>query len=115
MITLGGMDHIVDRDVFVKQAAMCIVIAILPAEEETAAALRIQIPEQHAHTSFCKKAGQVYGCGGFPNSTFDIINGNLFQKILAGFSEVETNHKKIKPPNNCSLLSKNGQSNSNYY
>ena len=44
---------------------MCIGITILTVEEETAAALRIQVPEQDAKATFGQEAGQVYGCCGF--------------------------------------------------
>jgi hypothetical protein len=88
------VDHIVDRNVFVEQATMGIVIAVLPVEEEATASLRIKIPEQHAHASFCKKASQVYGCCGFSNASLDVIYGDLFQKILAGFSESKLTTKQ---------------------
>jgi hypothetical protein len=60
---------------------MCIGIAILPVEEETAAALRIQVPEQDAETTFGQEAGQVYGCCGFSNASLDIVYSNLFQNL----------------------------------
>ena len=79
------MDDIVNSNVPVKQAAMCIVISVLSAEEETTASLRIKIPKQHAFPFFSKKAGQVYGCCGFSNASLDVVYGDLFQKILANF------------------------------
>ena len=60
---------------------MCISIPILPVEEETAAALRIQVPEQDAETTFGQEAGQVYRCCGFSNASLDIVYSNLFQKL----------------------------------
>ena len=60
---------------------MCIGITILPVEEETAATLRIKVPEQYAETTFGQEAGQVYGCCGFSNASLDIVYGNLFQDL----------------------------------
>ena len=60
---------------------MCIGITILTVEEETAAALRIQVPEQNAKATFGQEAGQVYRCGGFSNASLDIIYSNLFQNL----------------------------------
>ena len=60
---------------------MCIIISILPVEEKTAAALRIQVPEQDAKATLGQEAGQVYGCGGFSNASLDIVYSNLFQKL----------------------------------
>jgi len=48
LVTFCGMDHIVNRNVFFKQAAVCMVITILPAEEKTTASLRVEIPKQDA-------------------------------------------------------------------
>jgi hypothetical protein len=45
LVTFCRVNNIIYSDIPVKQAAMCIVIAILPVEEETAATLRIEIPE----------------------------------------------------------------------
>ena len=60
---------------------MGIIILMLPVEKETAAALRVQVPKQHAKTATGKVASQVDGCSSFANTSFDIINGNLFQKL----------------------------------
>jgi hypothetical protein len=60
---------------------MCIIIMVLPAEEEAAAALRIKVPKQYTQTALGQEAGQVDGCCGFSNATFDIVYGNLFQKL----------------------------------
>ena len=48
LVTFCGMDHIVNSDIFFKQAAMCVVVTVLPAEEKTTAALWIEIPKQNA-------------------------------------------------------------------
>jgi len=85
LVTLGRMDHVIDGNVFFEQAAMSMVIAILPAEEKTTASLRIEVPEQNAHASLSKKAGKIYGCGGFSNASLDIVYGNFFQRILRSF------------------------------
>jgi hypothetical protein len=45
LVTFCGMNNIIYGDVPVKQAAMRIVVAILPVEEETTTTLRIKIPE----------------------------------------------------------------------
>jgi len=82
LVTLCGMDHIINGNVFFKQATMCMVVAILSAEEKTAAPLGIEVPKKNAQTSFSKKAGQIYGCGGFSNASLDIVYGDLFQRIL---------------------------------
>lgn len=79
------MDHIINGNVFFKQAAMGMVITILAAEEKTTAALRIEIPEQDAQTSLGKKAGKIYRCGGFSNASLDVVYGDLFQRILRSF------------------------------
>jgi hypothetical protein len=42
------MDHIVNGDIFFKQAAMCMIVTILPAKEKTTPALWIEIPKQNA-------------------------------------------------------------------
>ena len=60
---------------------MSIIITILPVEEETAATLRIQVPEQNTKTAFCQETGKVDWSCGFSNATFNIIYGNLFQKL----------------------------------
>jgi len=109
------MDHIIDRDISIEQAAMRIIVSILPVEEETTAALRIKVPEQHAHASFSKKAGQVHGCCGFSDASLDVIYGDLFQKMVVAFSELKTNHKMMKATNNCSLLFSIGLLNSIYH
>lgn len=80
LVAVGGMDHIVDRDIPVKQTAMRVIIMMLPVEEETRAALRIQIPEQYTQTATGKITGQVYGCGGFSNASLDIIDSDFFQR-----------------------------------
>ena len=60
---------------------MCVDVMILAVEEKAAASLRIKVPQQHAQTAFCQETGQVNGCGGFAYATFDIIYGDLFQKL----------------------------------
>ncbi len=60
---------------------MCIVVTILPVEKETAATLRVQIPEQYTKATTGQVASQVNGCGTFADTTFDTINSNLFQKL----------------------------------
>lgn len=85
LVTFCGMDHVIDSNVVFKQAAMCKIIAILPAEEKTTASLGIEVPKQDAQASFCKKAGKIYGCGGFSNASLDIVYGDLFQRISGSF------------------------------
>jgi hypothetical protein len=75
------MDHIIDRDILVEQPGMRIIIMILAVEEVTAAALRVEVPEQDAETAPGEKAGQVDGSGGFANASLDVIDGNLFQEL----------------------------------
>ena len=60
---------------------MCVIIMILPVEEETAATLWIKVPKQHAQATFGQEAGQVYGCCGFSNASLDIVYSNLFQNL----------------------------------
>jgi hypothetical protein len=60
---------------------MCIGIVILPVEKETAASLRIQVPEQNAKAAFSQETGQVNGSGGLSYATLDIIYSDLFQKL----------------------------------
>ena len=38
---------------------MCIVVTILPVEEETAATLRIQVPKQYTKATLGKETGQI--------------------------------------------------------
>lgn len=38
---------------------MCIIVTILPVEEETAATLRIKVPEQYTKAALGQEAGQV--------------------------------------------------------
>jgi hypothetical protein len=58
-----------------------IVIAILPTEEITTAALGIKVPEQYAQAPAGKKTGKVYGCSGFSNASFNVVYGDLFQNL----------------------------------
>lgn len=51
MIAISGMDHVVDSDVAIKQACVCIVVVILAVEEETAATLWVQVPKQYTKTA----------------------------------------------------------------
>lgn len=44
MVTFCGVNDIIDRDVSIEQAAMRIVVVILPVEKETASSLRVKIP-----------------------------------------------------------------------
>jgi hypothetical protein len=53
---------------------------ILTIEEETAASLWIEVPEENAESAFGQETGQVYGCCGFSNAPLDIVYSNLFQK-----------------------------------
>jgi hypothetical protein len=48
LVTLGGMDHVIDSNVFLKQAAMCKVVTVLPSKEKTTASLGIKVPKQNA-------------------------------------------------------------------
>ena len=43
-VTFCGVNDIIDRDVSIEQAAMRIVVVILPVEKETASSLRVKIP-----------------------------------------------------------------------
>lgn len=72
---------------------MCKIISVLSAEEETTPSLWIEVPKQYTQASLGKKAGKIYGCGGFPNASLDIVYGDLFQRIRDLFSGVETNDK----------------------
>jgi len=60
---------------------MCICIMILMIEEKATAALRIKVPQQYTKTAFCQETSQINGCRGLAYATFDIIYGNLFQKL----------------------------------
>lgn len=80
LVTVGGMNYIVYRDIPVKQSAVCIIIIVLTVEEETRTTLGIQVPKQHAQAATGEVTGQVYGCGCFANASFDIIDSNFFQR-----------------------------------
>ena len=82
LVTFCRMDHVINSDVFFKEAAVCMIIAVLPAEEKTTAPLRVEVPKQNTQASFCKKAGKIYGCGGLSNASLNIVYGDLFQRIL---------------------------------
>ena len=60
---------------------MCIRIMVLTIEEKATAALRIKVPQQYTKTAFCQETGEVDGCSGLTNATFDIIYGDLFQNL----------------------------------
>ena len=60
---------------------MCICIMILTIEEKATPPLRIKVPQQNTKTAFCQETSQVNGCGGLAYTAFDIIYGNLFQKL----------------------------------
>ena len=60
---------------------MCVDVMILAVEEEAAASLRIKVPQQYAETAFCQETSQVNGRSGLAYATFDIIYGDLFQKL----------------------------------
>ena len=60
---------------------MGVVVVILVVKKETAAALRVQVPKHNTKTAFGQEAGKVDGCSGFANAPFDVINGDLFQKV----------------------------------
>jgi hypothetical protein len=75
------MNHIIDSDVPVEQAPMCIIIIVLPVEKEAAATLRVHIPKQNAESATGEVTGQVYGCSGLTYATLDIIYSNLFQNL----------------------------------
>jgi len=76
------MDHIIDSNVFFKQAPVCMVVTILTTEEKTTSSLWIEVPKQNAQALFSKKAGKIYGCGGFSNASLDVVYGDFFQRIL---------------------------------
>lgn len=59
---------------------MRMIIVILAVEKITAAALRVEVPKQNTETAPGQEAGQVDRGRGFANTTFDIINCNLFQE-----------------------------------
>src|SRR5690606_25133864 len=77
----GGVYDVVDGDVFVEESAVSVRVFVLPAEEVTAAALRVEVPEQHAESGPGKKAGQVNRGGGLSHATFDVIDCNLFHGL----------------------------------
>ena len=81
LVALSRVNDIVNGNIPVKQPAMCIIIMVLPVEEETAATLRIQVPKQYTKTTLGQEAGQVDGCGGFSYASLNVIYGNLFQKL----------------------------------
>ena len=57
------------------------VVTILATEEKTTSSLGIEVPKQNAQASFGKKAGKIYGCGGFSNASLDVVYGDLFQRV----------------------------------
>lgn len=59
LVTLGRVNDIVNGNIPVKQPAMCIIVTILPVEEETAAALRIKVPKQYTKTALSQETGEV--------------------------------------------------------
>ena len=75
------MTDIVNSNVAIKQPAMRIQVLILTVEEETAATLRVKVPKQNAQPAFGKETSKVYGCCGLTDATFDVIYGDLFQKL----------------------------------
>lgn len=81
LVTLRRVNDIVNGNIPVKQTAMCIIIMVLPAEEEAATTLRVKVPKQDTKTTLGQEAGQVNGCCGFSNASFNTIYGNLFQKL----------------------------------
>ncbi len=60
---------------------MCIIITILPVEEEATAALRIQVPKQYTKTTLSQEAGEVDRSCGFSDAPLDIVYSYLFQKL----------------------------------
>jgi hypothetical protein len=81
MIAVGGMDNIINGDIPVEQPGVCIVVVILAIEKKAAASLRVQVPKHYTKAAFGQEAGEVYGCSGFANAPFNIIDGNLFQEV----------------------------------
>jgi hypothetical protein len=75
------MNHVVDGDIFIEQPCMCIVVVILPVEEETAASLRVQVPKQYTEAALSQEAGEINRSGGFAYAAFDIIYCDLFQSL----------------------------------
>ena len=60
---------------------MCIIITILPVEEEAAATLRIQVPKQYTKATLGEEAGEVDWSCGFSDAPLDIVYSYLFQKL----------------------------------
>jgi hypothetical protein len=81
LVAVSGVNYIIYSNVPVKQPAVCIDIVILMIEEKTAAALRVEVPNQNTETVFGKEASEVNRCGGFSNASFNIIYGNFFQTV----------------------------------
>jgi hypothetical protein len=75
------MNDIVNGNISVKQPAMGIFILVLPVKEEATATLRIKVPKQYTKTALGQEASQVNGRGSFANASFNIIYGDLFQKL----------------------------------
>src|SRR6185503_17814144 len=81
LVTRCRMNDVINGNIPVEQSAMCVDVMILAVEEEAAASLRIKVPQQYAETAFCQETSQVNGCSGLAYATFDIIYGELFQKL----------------------------------
>jgi hypothetical protein len=79
LVTIRKMDNIVNGDIPVKQAGMCVVVMILAIEKVAAAALRVKVPKQYAKPTFSQVTGYVDRSSGFADTSFDIIYGNFFQ------------------------------------
>lgn len=99
LVGIGGMNHIINGDVFIKQATMSVIIFILLVEEETASALRVHIPKQNTETTFSQETGQVNRSSGFSNASLDVIYSDLFQNLKL-FTKVQLKEgfNQILPP-----------------
>lgn len=60
---------------------MCIIVMILTVEKVTAASLWVKIPKQYTETTLGQETGKVDRSSGFSDTSFDIIDGNFFQKL----------------------------------
>ena len=81
LVGIRKVNHIVNSDILIEQPSVCVIVMILAVEEITAAALGVEIPKQYTKATLGKKAGQVDRSSGFSNASFDVIDGNLFQKL----------------------------------
>jgi hypothetical protein len=60
---------------------MGMIVMILPVEKVAAATLRVKIPKQYAKSTPGQETGQVNRSSGFSDTSLDIIDCDLFQKL----------------------------------